>query len=116
MAVHLSDSPKDLSNKLYFITIIIYDTDEMNLLNTSKALSIDRIRSSDEDTNDELQPLEVDLIRRRCTNALQLNHTEINFANNPLSEAEDSPTNIKHQHCDRPGSDPDFCSGRRPRK
>ena len=92
-----------------------YDTDEMNLLNTSKALSIDRIRSCDEDTDDELQPLEVDLIRRRCTNVMQLDRTEFNSANNPLSEAEGSPTNIKHQHCERPGSDPDFRSRRRPR-
>ena len=88
-----------------------YDTDEMDLLNTNKALSIDRIRSSDEDTDDELQPLEVDLIRRRCTNVMQLNRTENNFANNPPSEAEDSPTNFKHQHYERPGLEPDFRSG-----
>ena len=93
-----------------------HDTDEMNLLNPRTALSIDRIRSSYGDTDDEIQPLEVDLIRRRCTNVMQLNHTDINLANNSLSEAEDSPTNIKHRHCERSGSDPDFRSGRRPRK
>ena len=88
-----------------------YDSDDMNILNTSTALSIDRIRSSDEDTDDEVQSLEVDLIRRRCTNVMQLNRTEINFDRNPLSEAEDSPTSPKHQHCERSGPDPDFLDG-----
>ena len=93
-----------------------HDSEDTNILNTSAPLSIDRIRSSDEDTDDEVQSLEVDLIRRRCTNVMQSNCTEINFARNPLSETEDSPISPRYQHGERSGSDPDFRSGRRPRK
>ena len=47
-----------------------YDFDDMNTLNTSTELSIDRIKSSDEVTDDEVQSLDVNLIRRRCTNMM----------------------------------------------
>ena len=71
-----------------------YDTDEMVLLNNSAMLSIDRIRfnSSDEDIDEEVQSLEVSLIRRHCTNVMQLNRTEINFDADAQSEAEALPT------------------------
>lgn len=65
-----------------------YDSDDMNTLNTSTELSIDRIKSSDEDTDDEVQSLDVNTIRRRCTNMMQLGRTKINLDSNSLSEAE----------------------------
>lgn len=94
-----------------------YDSEEMDLLNTSSALSVDRIKSSDDDTDDEVQSLNAQLVRRRCTNATfpSLQPVGLAFDEGAQSEDDASPAGFRQQHQEQHGSNPDFRSGRRPR-